>query len=134
MSIYSNVTDQHLINLCKLAEQQKNQRALKIKIRTSKQTHDIKVAESLSPITKKIHEVKETTQILGDVIEQSKPETPQLAIESTRTALPIENEQIQPGVIYDTPLENTLKNMKKIVVFLIKKKQIMVKLFEWISS
>ena len=31
MSNYSNVTEQDLINLRKLAEQQKNQRALKIK-------------------------------------------------------------------------------------------------------
>ena len=30
MSIYSNVTEQDLINLRKLAEQQKNERALKL--------------------------------------------------------------------------------------------------------
>ena len=54
MSIYSNVTEQDLINLRKLAAQQKEQRALKIKKRILKQTHDIKLAESLSPITKKI--------------------------------------------------------------------------------
>ena len=58
MSIYSNVTEQDLINLRKLAEQQKNQRALKIKNRILKQTHDDKLAESLSPITKKLDEVK----------------------------------------------------------------------------
>ena len=52
MSIYSNVTEEDLINLCKLAEQQKEQRAIKIKNRILKQTHDIKLAESLSPITK----------------------------------------------------------------------------------
>ena len=52
MSIYSNVTEQDLINLRKLAEQQKEQRALKIN-RILQQTHDIKLAESLSPITKK---------------------------------------------------------------------------------
>ena len=52
MSIYCNVTEKDLINLRKLAEQQKNQRALKIKNRTLKQTHDIKLAESLSPTTK----------------------------------------------------------------------------------
>ena len=54
MSIYSNVTEQDLNNLRKSAEQQKNQRALQIKNRLLKQTHDIKLAESLSPITKKI--------------------------------------------------------------------------------
>ena len=47
MSIYSNVTEQDLDNLRKLAEQQKEHRALKIKIRILKQTHDVKLAESL---------------------------------------------------------------------------------------
>ena len=52
MSIYSNVTEQDLINLRKLSEQQKEQRSPKIKKkRILKQTHDIKLAESLSPIT-----------------------------------------------------------------------------------
>ena len=45
MSIYSNVTEQDLNNLCKLAEQQKDQRVEKIKKRILKQTHDIKLAE-----------------------------------------------------------------------------------------
>ena len=36
-----------------------------------KQTHDIKLAESLSPFTKKLDEVKEYTQKLGDVIKES---------------------------------------------------------------
>ena len=58
MSIYSNVTEQELDNLRKLAEQQKEQRALKIKNRNLKQTHDFKLAESLSPITKKLDEIK----------------------------------------------------------------------------
>ena len=40
MSLCSNVTEQDLINLRKLAEQQKNQRDLKIKNRILKQTHD----------------------------------------------------------------------------------------------
>ena len=44
MSIYSNVTEQDLINLRKLAEQQRNQRATKIRKRILKQTHDIKLA------------------------------------------------------------------------------------------
>ena len=85
MSIYSNVTEQDLIILRKLAEQQENQRALKIRNRIFKQTHDIKLAESLSPITKKVHEVKENTQKLGEVIEKSPPENniPQPAIEHT---------------------------------------------------
>ena len=45
MSIYSNVTEQDLINLRKIAEQQKNQRTEKIENRILKQTHDIKLAE-----------------------------------------------------------------------------------------
>ena len=60
MSAYSNVTEQDLIRLRKLAKQQKNQRALKIKNRVLKQTLDIKLAESLSPITKILDEVNES--------------------------------------------------------------------------
>ena len=48
-------------------EQQKNQRALNIKNRFLKQTHDIKLTEKLSPITKKLEEVKESTQKVGDM-------------------------------------------------------------------
>ena len=112
MSIYSNVTDQGLKNLRKLAEQQKNQRDPKIKNRILKQTHDIKLAESLSPITQKLDEVKETTQKLGKVFEKSQPESniPQPAIEHTPHHQPIDKKE---GVIYDTELQNTLNNMKK---------------------
>ena len=73
----------------------------------------MKLAESLSPITKKIDEVKETTQILGEIIEKSQPENniPQPAIEHAPHHQPIENNE---GVIYDVDLykENTLNNMK----------------------
>ena len=41
-----------MINLRKLAEQQKEQRALKIENRNLKQTHDTKLAESLSPLSR----------------------------------------------------------------------------------
>ena len=64
MSIYSNVTEKDLDNLRRLSEQQKKQRALRIKNRFLKQTHDIKLAESLSPITEKIDEVNKSTQEL----------------------------------------------------------------------
>ena len=119
MSIYSNVSEQDLINLRKLAEQQKEQRALKIKNRILKQTHDIKLAESLSPITKKLDEtskklddtIKESTQNLENVINENI--TPKPAIENTPTIQPaIENTQTQPGILYDVSLENTLTNMK----------------------
>ena len=108
MSVYSNVTEQDLINLRELAEQQKNQRALKIRNKILKQTHDIELAESISPITKKLDEVEESKQKLGEIVKDSKPETPQLAIENTPTHQPMENNE---GVIYDVELENILKNM-----------------------
>ena len=62
MNIYPNVFEQDLINLRELAQQQKNQRAEKIKKRILNQTHDIKLAESLSPITKKLDEVDKSTK------------------------------------------------------------------------
>ena len=99
-----------MINLRKLAEQQKSRRALNFKNRISKQTLDIKLAESLSPVTKKLDEVNKSTQqslspitekldTIIESIKESQAQTPQPAIENTHTALPIENEQIQPGVI-----------------------------------
>ena len=128
MSIYSNVTEKDLDNLRKLAEQQKEERAQKIKKRILKQTHDVKLAESLSPITNKLDEtgkklgdvIKESTQNLGNVIkENNTPQlaienTPQPAIENTQPQIPIENNQddTQPGVLYDVSLEKTLTNMK----------------------
>ena len=74
MSIYSNVTEKDLDNLCKLAHQQKNERALKIKNRILKETHDIKLAEPLSPISKKLDTINESTKELGDVIKESNSE------------------------------------------------------------
>ena len=59
MIFSSNVAEQDLIILRKLAEQQREQRALKIKNRLLKQTHDLKLAESLSPITKKLDTTNE---------------------------------------------------------------------------
>ena len=117
MSIYSNVTEQDLVNLRKLAEQRKNERALKIKSRILKQTHDEKLAENLSPITKKLDEINKSTKELGDVIKESQQKTPQLAIENTPQPAnentpapqPIENNE---GVLYDVELENTLNKLK----------------------
>ena len=71
MSIYSNVTEKDLENLRKLADQQKEQRALKIKNRILKQTHDIKLAESLSPITKKLDTINDSTKQTTDTIKES---------------------------------------------------------------
>ena len=78
MSIYSDVIEQDFINLRKLTEQQINQRALKIRNRILRQTHDNKLPESLSPITKKSDEVKQSTQKLGEIVKERN--TPQLAI------------------------------------------------------
>ena len=97
MSIYSNVTEQDLDKLRKLSDQQKDQRAHKIENRILKQTHDTKLAESLSPVTKKLDEEKKTTQDLEDVIKESQPKTPHLAIENTLTPQPIENNKIMKG-------------------------------------
>ena len=83
MSVYSNVTEQDLINLRKLAEQQKDQRALKIKNRILKQTHDIKLAESSSPITKKLDESAKT---ISEVIKESNSEDDN---KSNMKALPV---------------------------------------------
>ena len=115
MSIYPNVTVQKLNNLRNLAEQQKHQQALKFINRFLKQTHDVKLAESLSPITKRLGEVKEPTQKVGEIVKESS--TPQLSIENTHNALPTEIEKIHPGVIYDTSLENTLNNLKNNISF-----------------
>ena len=70
MKIYSNITEQDLINLRKPAEQQKEQRALKIKNRILKETQDVKLAESLSPITKKLDTINDSTKKLGEVIKE----------------------------------------------------------------
>ena len=70
MSIYSNVTEQHLIILRELANRQNIQRALKIKIRISRQTHDIKLAESLSPITKKLVASIKKSEVIKEPISE----------------------------------------------------------------
>ena len=128
MSIYSNVTEQDLINLRKLAEQQKNQRAIKIKNRILEKIHDKKLAESLSPLTKRLDLIENNKgEKIGDIIKKSESESETLAIENTQTqpetpaientqtqteTLAIENTQTQPGVLYEVSLENTLTNMK----------------------
>ena len=89
MSIYSNVTEEDLINLHKLAEQQKNQRAFKFKNRILKQTHDIKLAESLSPITKKLDEIVKKSDV-----EDGNTQT--LAMENTTTS-----QSLRDTIIYE---------------------------------
>ena len=89
MSIFSNVTEQDLINLRKLADQQKNQRVEKIKNRIIEKTHDNKLAESLSPITEKLDTIDNSTKQLGVVVKKSKVEdgnTQTPAIKNTTTS------------------------------------------------
>ena len=132
MSIYSNVNEQDLFILRKLAEQQKEQRALKIRNKILKQTHYKKLAESLSPITKRLDLVENKKgEKKGELIKkseqetpqlaientQTQPETPQAAIENTLTLQPVENTE---GVIYDVELENTLNDMKNNAGFFLK--------------
>ena len=87
MSIYSNVTEKDMENLRKLANQQKEQRAEKIKNRILKQTHDIKLAESLSPITKKLDEVNKSAKKISEVIKESNSEN-----DNNQEIIPFEKE------------------------------------------
>ena len=71
----------------------------------------MKIAESLSPITKKLDE---TSKKLGDVIKESNTpqpaieNTPQASIENTLAPQPIEANE---GKVYDVESENTLNKM-----------------------
>ena len=109
MNIYSNVTEKDLENLRKLAEQQKKQRALKIKNRILKETHDIKLAESLSPITERLDEVNKSTKELGEIVKKSQPS------QNVKTML--QNSESQTPAIDNTTtsqsLRDTLSFMKK---------------------
>ena len=112
MSIYSNITEEDLINLRKLAEQQKEQRALKIKNRILEKTHNKKLAESLSPLTKRLDLIENNTgEKIGDIIKKSESESP--AIENTKTIL--QNSESQTPAIENTSqaLRDTLTLMKR---------------------
>ena len=116
MSIYSNVTEEDLEKLRKLSDQQTNQRAEKIKNRILKQTHDVKLAESLSPITKKLDEVNKSAQrFLSpinkklDTINKSTQKVGNIIKESNS-----ENEIILSNLLKNTfeSLENTTNSLK----------------------
>ena len=114
MSIYSNVTEKDLDNLRKLSEQQKNQRALKIKNRILKQTHDEKLADSLSPLTKRLDLIENKKgEKIGDLIKKSKSESETPAIENNQTIL--QNSESQTPAIENTSqsLRDTLAFMKR---------------------
>ena len=116
MSTYSNVTEQDLINLRKLAEQQKNQRAEKIRNRILKQTHDIKLGDCISPITKKLDEVKKTTQEVGEIIKKSKPsQNIKTILQSSQSQTPaIENTNISRSLLDTLAFMKTSKNFFKL--------------------
>ena len=97
MGFYSNVNED-MINLRKIYEQQKKQRALKNGNRILNQTHDMKAAETLSPKTKKLEEVKESSQNLGDVIKKN-----------------IQQKQPQPSENIKPNLQNSQSQTPKLV-------------------
>ena len=85
MSIYPNETEQDLTFCYEiLLSNSKINELSKVK-RQLKQTHDIKLAESLSPITLKLDTVNESTKILGDMIKESNSE-----IENDQEIVPVE--------------------------------------------
>ena len=92
MNICSKTTEEDMISLRELAERQKNQRALKIKNRILKQTHNIQLAENLSPITKKLDEVNESVKKIGEVIKESNSE-------KNQEIVPSEIDRIQNNII-----------------------------------
>ena len=106
MSIYSNVTEQDLINLRKLAQQQKEQRAEKIRNRILKQTNDVKSAESLSPITKKLDKINKSTKKIGEVIKGSISEN-----ENIQEIVPVETES------EDENIQSNLRTLPNSLIF-----------------
>ena len=109
MSIYSNTPEQDLIYLLKLAEQQKNQRAREVKNRILKPTHDVKLAEFLSPINKNLNEVNKSTQEVSEIIKKSQP--------SQNIKTISQNSESQTPAIKNTNISrslfDTLTNMKR---------------------
>ena len=116
MSIYPIVSEQDLKNLRKLAEQQKNQRAPKIKNRILKQTYDGKIAESLSPMTKKLDE---TTKNLVEVFKKSNSEK-----ENNQEVVFVEIES------EDDILQTNLRTLPKSSI----SSNLMTKTFGWLTS
>ena len=68
--MYPNVTEDILINLRKLAEQEENLRVTEVKHRVLKQTYDINLAENLSARAKNLSERNESTKKLRRVFKK----------------------------------------------------------------
>ena len=97
-----------MINLRNLAEQEKNQRGPQIKNRILKQTHDIKLAESLSPLTKKLDTINESTKRLLGVIKESNSEN-----ENIKEIVPVDIESDSSDGVYVKPNIRALPNSNK---------------------
>ena len=61
-SLYPDVTEQELNFVGNLAEQQKNQRAIKLKNQCLQQTQENKLAEYFTPMTEKLEKLDDSTQ------------------------------------------------------------------------
>ena len=85
-------------NLSKLAEQQRIQREIKIEIKILKQTHDKKLAEILSPVTKKLVDVNESSKNLGECVRNS-----------------VEDENTQPPAIEILATTQSLRDISTLV-------------------
>ena len=70
MKFYPSVTEKDKINSVKLAEQQKKQRAEKIKNRILKQTHKVQLAETFRPITNEKTDLDDSTIKLTQVFKK----------------------------------------------------------------
>ena len=116
MSIYSNVTEQDMTNLRKIAEQQKNQRAETIKKRILKQRHDTELAESLSPVRKNLDEVNKSTQEVCEIIKKSQPsQNNKFISQNSQCQTPaIENTNISRSLLDTLAFMKTSKNFFKL--------------------
>ena len=105
-----------MITLRKLAEQHKNQRAKKIKNGTPKQTNIIKLAKSLSPIAKKLDEVKKSTQEVGETIKKSQPsQNIKTFLQNSRSQTPAkENTNISRSLLDTLAFMKTSKSFFKL--------------------
>ena len=73
MSIYTNISEKNSINLAKIAEQQKNQKEERNKMRILKQTHDVQIVESIRPITETLTQTSKEPDV-----DDGKTQTPSI--------------------------------------------------------
>ena len=109
MSVYPNVTMEDVIELAKLLKQQKNQRAIEMKIKILKQTHQKQLAETVTPITRKLSKTTEAIQKLS--FSEAKNA---MSIQPTKNTQNHSREGVTEGIVHDTSLEHTIENIKKL--------------------